>query len=287
MNTLDSVLRDFGIGSMVPGMFFVLFWIADKNLHPRLRKQFSAFLLAKNVSPNVQYVAASFIDMMNVIFGPNPCSVRFMLRSFVTSTGCFGLMLGIYTLLNPNTFHGWWGTEALILTVCAGGICNLLPDYISVMESRLLISRMKDGRGIDVFICLILDFFLTTVIGIFAIFIYLLFFPNLYELFLGPYPADPSSLMADIWMIFPSAFLLDRSYEGLFGIIIYTTYLTSAWIWLYAITIILVKTRGVMRPFRKILPVKKRPFRSVGMAVFFPSIVIAVVLGRVADTLGN
>ena len=69
LETLTSVIKDFGIGSMIPSMFFVLFWIADKNLHPRLRKQFSAFLLAKNVSPNIQYVAASFIDMMNVTFG--------------------------------------------------------------------------------------------------------------------------------------------------------------------------------------------------------------------------
>ena len=69
--------------------------------------------------------------------------------------------------------------------------------------------------------------------------------------------------------------------NGELGIFLYTTYFTSVWVWLYILSAMTMRTRGMMNPLRKLLPVSSRPFRSLGLVAFLPAVGVAILLGVV------
>ena len=65
MESAISLLKEISIGSLIPGTFFAFFSVANKNVHPRLRKRLASFLLKGHINDDSSNFANSFIDLLN------------------------------------------------------------------------------------------------------------------------------------------------------------------------------------------------------------------------------
>ena len=65
------------------------------------------------------------------------------------------------------------------------------------------------------------------------------------------------------------------------GVAIYTTYVSSVWVWLYMMSVLLMLARGIMSLLRNILNVEAYPFRSLGVVMFLPMLLVCVAVPQV------
>lgn len=69
---------------------------------------------------------------------------------------------------------------------------------------------------------------------------------------------------------------------SLLGIFFFSTFLTSVWVWLFALSsgIIQLAARSgaLLRTLQFVLPIKTKPLRSIGMVAFIPPMLVAIVL---------
>ena len=276
---LSKLLEAFGVGAFIPAVMLRFCWHADDQLQPELTRRFAAFLLANPRSSPNRGLATFLVHLLDHLLGQHPLRARFILRSFVASYVAVATTFVVWLVLNrhddnnflfPSLAHRTL-LENAVEVLFLGSIVNLIPDYVSLVQTRMILRKMADKRLATILLYLLLDLVLTTVIVLVAFEIAILLLDRegyvgsggSVSLFLGGLPFDSGS-----WL-WPG---------GFFGIFIYSTYVTSVWVWLYASAILLVRTRGIMRPFRNILRVRERPVRSVGIVAFGPAILASLLV---------
>ena len=130
-------------------------------------------------------------------------------------------------------------------------VINLLPDYLSLRETRWLLSLVNKKPSFGTSLGLLtLDFILTLVIFIFG-FSFFLFSTAIFLYFLSwaiNIPAGGSegnifNYQFNTWLIWLTLILeegiyLGSSFEGSVstGILLYSTFFTSVWLWLYLLS---------------------------------------------------
>lgn len=138
-------------------------------------------------------------------------------------------------------------------------ILNLVPDYISLLETRYVIRRMSGERSmVRILFFLAIDFAFTFTIAFVA---YSLFFIFFYRWEVGEalrcFLAHTLALSSPDYPAIPS------------GIFFYSTFFTSVWVWLYTLSGFIVKLGeylGVGFSWLKaILDIKNKPLRSMGL----------------------
>lgn len=264
-----ALYKEFGIGILVTLVLLIVSWKADEAVHPNVRKVLANFLLADGRSANYKVLPETFLKLFDATFGARALSWKFILRSFATSALCLVLMMLIWIV-----FLGRLGTSEIVAVLAIGAMLNLIPDYISLVESRLILRNMVGKIKHQVLSLLILDLVLTTLIFALAFFLFQL---------ISQSPSSGGSVQR-FWdtyyeFLWNGIRLAERN--GELGIFLYTTYFTSIWVWLYILSAMTMRTRGMMKPLRKILPISSRPFRSLGLVSFLPAVGIAILLGTV------
>ena len=180
-------------------------------------------------------------------------------------------MVGVYFILNPHELTNEELPKNIAVFAVFGAILNLFPDCISLAETRIVIRKMENKPIPIVVLLLLLDLAFTTIIIISSCFVLLLSISSLVDYEIG--------YERVFGLIVEGLSLNSRDSDGAaFGVFIYTTYLTSVWIWLYMMSVLLMRSEGIMKPLRYILPIHERPFRAVGIVAFIPPIVLAVIL---------
>ena len=167
---VESVLawyREFGIGATVPLALLIIMWKADEAVHPKVRKVLADFLLADGRSADYKTLPETFLNLFDASFGSRALSWKFILRSFATSALCLMLMVLIWIV-----FFGRIGTSQIAIVLALGAILNLIPDYISLVESRFILRNMVGKVKYQVFSLLMLDFVLTSLIFALAFFLF-------------------------------------------------------------------------------------------------------------------
>ena len=268
-----TVLEGLGVGFAIPFALLFLFWYADDQIQVDFKSRFARFLLSEPGTEPNRLLGRYFVDFFDVKFGSNVFGLRFILRSFVASFLAVLTMFLVWLIVNQDTstIRDLFSDESnfilLVVVPTLAIILNLVPDYCSLVESRLILGRMTDEDLKTVFLYLILDLVLTTAIIITT---FALLHANM-----GLMAANNlGDFMRIVWALDAGRY----HEESILGIFFYSTYFTSVWVWLHTISILLMRTNRIMRRLRNILPIQERPFRAVGLVMFGPSIVIAIIL---------
>ena len=148
---------------------------------------------------------------------------------------------------------------------------NLLPDYLSLVETRVVLRWMSLKPSISrICALLVLDAVLTGVIFcIGAALVFWVFF----ILENGSF----SEAVGLLWEILLPGFQLSTGSTGdiCFGIFFYSTYFTSVWVWFYALSGGAIRTLGFgVDLMRKFLDIDNVPIRALG----YVSSVIVILL---------
>jgi hypothetical protein len=153
-------------------------------------------------------------------------------------------------------------------------LLNLVPDYLSLLVSRQIVRLMAlnptTARVLDL---LVLDTFLTAVAAFIPITCYIC-------VLIIFYPTVPV----------PGTFLralggnIHAKYLG--SVCFYGSFFTSVWVWLYVISILLIKVVHKLRPlWLRLLPyldIEKKPMQAIGrIAGIMAGAGWAVILGLV------
>lgn len=276
VNDLHAIYQTLGIFSTIMLVFLALFWHADDQVHLDIRKRLSNFLLGDASRVRSTEMTRILVELFQSIFDKNPITWRFFGRSIIASILSMFVMIVVWFIANPDqTPNNILDKLLFILIIFSiGGVLNIIPDFISLIQSHIIIQRMaRVNAALKIFLLLIADLILTTAIVLSVLFLFGFFLDQMFSG--GSLVDDFNTHQAFVEGI---ALNVDDGKGGWLGIFIYTTYFTSIWIWLYMAATVLLKFRGIMQPFQKILRIQDRPFRSVGIVAFLPGFIVAMII---------
>lgn len=242
--------------SCTMGGLWALFDLAETVVSKESKKKVTAWIKGLEISRRNEW-PKTFMDVVGAVFGRRHFSLRCFFSSSVASF-CFVLILAIlFMSLNPQTAREVLDETEFFFAIFLGvGILNLFPDYFSLLETRFILRAMtKTSSTLRILILVIADLIFTTAIIV--------------VVFVGV------SLIANVSLAeVAKACRLGLEFRAVGegdmtpGIFIYTTYLTSFWIWLYVITLviarILVRLARVWSWFKGFLNFAEKPLRCLG-----------------------
>jgi hypothetical protein len=274
LEILEIVIGGLSLSSGV----FLLFWKGDEAISKNTRDRLSDHLKCVSVLGFQPDWGGKFISMFDRLFGRRHLSWPCFARSCVASLLFVVLMAIVWAIVRPNelgvlvqsmSVRGKGAGTAVIFTIL---IFNFIPDYLSLLETRLVIRWIPSSRfGWRATIILFLE--LVFSIGIFlfslTVMMYLVF------LWIGV-PMDFHSAIQEAYLVTVGGLTLTtpQPEDGpSFGIPLYTTLLTSAWLWLFLLgggVIRLISFMSAMVKFMKwTLPIDELPVRSIGEVAAF------------------
>lgn len=256
---------------------WALFDRADKALKDEAKDSISKWLLGLGPSEGNQKWPGQFIQIFDSVFGERHLSWKCFFRSCVASYFAITIMLLVYIGIHgTGEFVSSTGQINWIFFAdiyFAGGMLNLLPDYVSLLETRFVLHRMKSCKPfpkIVIFLCLDLVISSLLIVWSFLVFL-ILISPD--EIFSAKFNIE----FAD-WIINGISF---SGENGPLGIFIYSTFFTSVWLWLYGLSGFLLKTSQRMgRAFdglKNILDFENKPLPSLGLVSNFITLFFYIV----------
>lgn len=270
---LFKALGAFGIGILLAVSVAGLFWKLDDAIAEEPRQALSRFLQRLSVEPPYpnlpEIVAGAFVR----VFGKKHLSWRCFFMSCLFSI----LAVGVLTLVYSQTeFHrlqsvyrlvSWSGFAVLAFSV------NLIPDYISLMETRVVVRFMERTQGFPALLGYLgLDVLLTLLIfvGVGGL-LYMLLFPVIGVITSGEMRTIDWSFdrLGIFWdTVFGMDAVTFSGLDGAVGIFLYSTFVTSVWVWLTALgwgaIRLVAKAPPLLRAMQYMLPIEERPMRSIG-----------------------
>lgn len=274
-------LAKFGSIVTLGGGVWFLFDKAEAVIRPSVRR--NAFKWLRNLDSGITSKTwpATFTAIFDSVFGEHHFSWRCIWRScFASLAGLSVLMLlwmafqldevvaffGQVLFFGEGWFPEWPGLLMVLLLV----MLNLLPDYISLLETRLILLWMSQKpSGSRICTLLVVDLILTGFIFCFALLCWVAWSE-------GAIPSWKTVWESVLQPIFNSLFHSDDDL-GL-GILFCSTYFTSVWVWLYAFSGGAVRAFGfVVGIVRIFLDIERAPVRSIGLvASVFSSMLLIV-----------
>lgn len=254
------------------GGLWLLFSRSEKVASPDAKKAITHWLKNVKLEGTPTTWPSTFANVFDSIFGKKHLSWRCFWRSCVASLIAVIVVTSIWGVLRPEHLASYlvglqdWLGDDMLVGLLAFVILNLFPDYISLLESRYIIRRMSTAQHSPgrILSLLVLDVVLTVSI----------FFAALLPLaFIGAYAFGVSALevytkvMAEI---LEHGVFLSSEYDSLsFGIFFYTTFFTSVWVWLYAISGLVIQLAGYLgigfNRLKWFLDIENKPLHSLGV----------------------
>ena len=226
-------------------------------------KKATAFWLRVTTLPNNAISwRTQILLIFDSLFDSRLISRKFLFRSFVaTLVGILISAVVIWAFTDVKIYTSKIVFEIIIILFAM--IINLVPDYFSLVETRMVIGEIQkyNSKKSIVFFC-IFDFFLTSAIY----FLYL-------EIFLQSITFMGISGSINEFLTLHGIHG-SNPFHGIFfltaGLGLLSTYLTSIWVWVYSVTggvFKLISYVGTPLFFLKnrVLDIEKYPFRAMGI----------------------
>ena len=228
----------------VAGLFAATSAVASEDA----KQSVSKIMKRTTISDLAAIIPNAFLTIFDALFGRAFFHWRFILPSIVTSVICVFFVSFIYLTLVNQTYFVWWElmpSEHRLRIIGWLIVGNLIPDYISLIETRILL-RHLDRKPTLLRLILFLIFDVIATLLIFTICFatlagYLKFsvqdglalsewwralvgMIEIYQILIDdPYPVFPSALTFDI------------------PIQIWTTFFTSIWLWLFSFSLVVIR----------------------------------------------
>jgi hypothetical protein len=230
-----------------------------------------------------------FPQLIDRVFGSKALSWKFFYRSCLASllavlivafifsrTGIFS-NLGEFALIKDGYSTPLKFNLTLLLTssFTTALVTNCIPDYFSLIITRMFIQYIaKNATAFRTMIILVVDAVLSVVLMLPIVETYVLLL----------------NIHADVreaeYGIFYDNVISMLTLHDLFGIFIYAALFTSAWLWIYVLSIFSIKiTHNVRFVWVRIMPyldIEKKPMQAIGrIAGIMAGVGYAVILGIV------
>jgi len=240
----------------IVGGIYGLFSKAEDVIIEKSKTAISNWLKNLDFTSELPNVPALFAETFDSIFTKKHFSDECILRSCVASLISVLMLFLISTMLfNLRDFFleldVFWGAIGFI---SASFFFNFIPDYLSLLETRTLIKLARKTHSATIIIILLLvDLLLTFIIFTINYFIIST---------ISDKPFDPI-IFSDI--------LRAIQFDHYLSIFLYSTFFTSVWLWLYAISGFIIKlissTRKGLRFFQRHLDIDNKPLRSMAFVL--------------------
>jgi len=243
------------------------------------KKKVTAWIKGLEVSSRND-LPQTFADAFDAVFGRRHFSLRCFFRSSVASFAFVIILQILFMSLNPWEAGQMLAEPIVFLDIFLFTIIlNLLPDYLSLLETRFILRIMtKTSSTLRILILVIADFIFTTVIIVVVLLVIQFIVSS--EFFTepaGPAVADAFHYTVYLFRCGFAFSPMDDS-DVTLGIFFYSTYLTSFWIWLYvlglAIARILARLAMVWSGLKGFLNYTEKPLRCLG---FLSMILVTVI----------
>jgi hypothetical protein len=271
----------------ITGAIWTFFNRVEEVASAESKNSFSEWL--KNINAgNLKYWSIHIINAFDAVFGKKHLSIRCFLFSSLASLICVSVIAFGYFSQNPEkiklVFSNFISIPFLMILFL---VLNLIPDYLSLLETRLVLSFIKNAENsMKITLWFLVNLFLTAILIFLTILIIsLLFLPfgrlvpfgngfkfagqlflqglmfstGTITIFNGPYVGSDFSA-SNINMNFSNDISL--------GIFFYSTFLTSAWILLFylsgVISKVLNRSKSIFVWVINRLDIESKPFKSIG-----------------------
>jgi hypothetical protein len=294
-------------GGVLAGIVWKFFERVEAVLTDQTKLEVAVWLLdRKKLSSTFQSWPDTFANVFDCIFGKRHLSWRCFWRSCVASYGLLFSILFIYTQIflsryqisktalekvpppptNPligNLQPRWFWSVALVFGMTL--LTNVVPDYVSLLESRVLLRLMTRFRfGLMWSAAILLDGWMTLFIG---------FLPVEILSFALTWKQQPHSFLAIQVHSFRHPVAFARSvyqYALLNPIVVFPAFFTSIWLWLYAGSGLILKAARRFDIgfgwFISKADIEKRPLSSIGLVagalvaiVYWTAVIVSKVVG--------
>lgn len=245
-----------------------LFNLTEDVVNDEVKESLSKWLMNLKVHDNYNW-ATIFISVFDNVFTDNHFSRKCFIRSCFASLLAYiliGIILGItdINVLEP-------GIDEVIGFISIATIINLIPDYISLLQTRYFLNFVSTvSNPLVILMFIFLDVIVTAII--FVVFGYLTLFVSI--LVLSPLS---SISLSDLFTPREWYSLLMNSYhninvESTLGAALrtgfFSTFFTSCWLWIFLLSSSIFKLFSLMSKllkfFQDVLNIEERPFSSLG-----------------------
>ncbi|WP_415922664.1 hypothetical protein [Tateyamaria sp. SN6-1] len=267
-----EVLRLLGASASsvaVIGSIVAMFWKGDDAISDEAREALSKALQRLEVRLTPQSFGEQYIGAFNQVFGENHLSVRSFLHCMLVSFVSVTVLYGLWASFAPDRESV---SSVIIGLLFAALFFNVLPDYVSLWQTRWVLNRLTGVNSTLVqFLWLIADLICTA---------FIFFFVSGLVMVLAFLPTAGGIEEMIVAFMLPFLFFSSGGDAPLGAMpelmpLFYSTFVTSLWIWLLALGQQLLGRMNVHHPLLFVLPIKTKPMRSIGL---FLGLIAAVVL---------
>lgn len=273
---------DIKLWATMVGLIMAFAIYMDSITTPSTKKWLSEFLSAEN-SPLLKIILECprlFIESFDSLFGKNHLSMKCFIRSSLASIIVIliiGFVLRGHSSFNPFSLDivssGIAGIVYVMFLLILSILLNIIPDYISLLETRYIIHKSIDRNIKYLVFIILLDFFISGIIyiliaGSISYAVLSIMQTNLLKYYLNIYN----------YMYHFASMCLGGGYTIFF----LSTYFTSFWMYMLLIFGITIKIAHPLNKFClnifKHLVVEEKPFQSSGLLLIMLFTIIAILI---------
>lgn len=259
-------------GGVLAGIVWKSFERVEAVLNDTTKLEIAVWLVGVNVGQKLGTWPETFVAVFDRVFGRNHLSFRCFWRSSLASI--LGVVLISFSmwLINPRLLETLWllarnDPKSWILGIF---VANILPDYISLLETRFILSLMHRVSLSTRFLyapsmlcLLIFDIVFTYGVALTA-----RHFGSLLVIFAPKYIYIGSpSITAELDSILNDTLLYALNAAS--WLWLYPAFFTSVWLWLYAGSGFLLKAARRFDLgfdlFNRTFDIEKKPLSSIGL----------------------
>ena len=250
-----------------------LFRIMGDTVTPDAKRKFAEWIksiAAKSTSQTIVESPRWFVEAFDKIFGDRHLSLRCFSRSCVASIMAVFVMTIMWAVLDPTSWLRFFSSEgksAIFFIFFIALFLNLVPDYISLLETRWILRRVAHAGIKELIVLLVLDVIITG--GIFVCGLGIL------ALIIGMVSGESMGVveLVDRLLELLSECIMFQTHDSPppVGIFFYSTYFTSVWLYLFLASSIATKLLYSLGRIGNwvmaLLDIEERPFHSMGLIV--------------------
>ncbi|MCF8367586.1 MAG: hypothetical protein K9G76_00995 [Bacteroidales bacterium] len=260
----------------VSGGIYLLFNRTGESVKEETKIKVSAWLKSISVPYPNPNSTLFFVDLFEIVFTKKHFYWKCITRSVIASILAYIIVMLIYQVNDPeyglDTVYSFFSFVLWMFI-----FLNLVPDYFSLLETRIILKKLKTVRSVPMyFFLLILDLMLTALIY----YLNLIFFGSIQDLFTDGFSfniwknsiSGTTDLYLGLW-----------DYTDIFSVWLYSTFLTSIWLWLFLISTffikILTKSLKGLEFFQKHLDIDNKPFNAIGYFLMINVTIVYIIIG--------
>lgn len=249
--------------SFIAGIW-ALFERAEVVLREDVRNRLSLWLRNRFSAAEMQRWPSFFTAIFDSIFGEQHFSWKCFIRSTIASVSAVIIMSLVVWATNEHLWDEFLGNgmfSAVMQVLFITLMVNILPDYLSLLETRYVIGYVSRSGIFGRSFLLLADLVATTAIFVVALVIARILGSVIFQTDL---PFDV--LILDVIEEIPEFIVNGSTFRSggdgsITGIWFYSTFFTSVWVWLFYLSSLFAK---LFRFIGKYFDIDRKPLRSLG-----------------------